>query len=184
MKQLKQWQRHLRKNSEASTGFEPMTSVDLGRFLGCNNVWFFFSKWVHLFNIDSFIFSVISISLKWCRDFTNSLGILKLYYNQKSPKNGLREVRTTYCTQINNTRVEFICYFMFSFPLVRQVQRWDRSCQHSSEKGWVNKTTNQVPLCHDCRLTATYSKCIVPSIHSTPLYIPPPTPKKKEVLSQ
>ena len=31
----------------------------------------------------------------------------KLYYNQKSPKNGFREVRTPYCTQINNT-CEFV----------------------------------------------------------------------------
>ena len=34
---------------------------------------------------------------------------VKCYYNQKSPKNGLREVRTPYWTQINNTCVEFVC---------------------------------------------------------------------------
>ena len=38
----------------------------------------------------------------------NSWGILNLFYDQKSPKNGSREVRTPYCSQINNTCVGFI----------------------------------------------------------------------------
>ena len=33
----------------------------------------------------------------------------KVFYNQKSPKNGLRKVRTPYYTQTNNTCVEFVC---------------------------------------------------------------------------
>ena len=54
----------------------------------------------------------------------NSQAILKLCYNQKSPKNGLREVRTPYCTQINNTRVGFIYNVHYkyipTFPLVNK----------------------------------------------------------------
>ena len=117
-----------------------LLKIDLNRFLGYKNQtfksWNTFSKNEQFDSTtDSFIFNAISILIKWHHDFKNLWGILKLYYNQKSPKNSLGEVRTPYCSQINNTCVGFMHPLTTKLEICHRIPSMDRysDCQGRSQ---------------------------------------------------
>ena len=62
------------------------------------------------------------MNYEFIRHFKALFHLLLSEIAQKSPKNCLREVRTPYCTQINNTCVAFICTLTLSAPTADQRQ--------------------------------------------------------------
>ena len=82
--------------------------------------------------------------------FKDSEGILKLYCNQKSPKNGLRVVRIPYCAQINNTCVGFIGTVSFcciGVPLVAISGPESHSLMNQYSHRWLSTQQGRPRLC-------------------------------------
>ena len=80
------------------------TEIDLNRFLGCKNQILMHETFSKNDQHNDWPLTLIFQRHYHIYPFKNSQGILKLYYtDQKSPKNGLREVRKPFCTHTNNT---------------------------------------------------------------------------------
>ena len=86
------------------------------------DAWNTFQKWAHWFNVDSFIFNIISISLDYDVMIwrIHKALLIKYFYNQKSPKNVFLRSQNT----LLHPNKQYLCRVYVHFKEEESLGNW------------------------------------------------------------